>query len=93
MKVCNCRINRRNGNRTCKTLKSIETVEISVTSTCLSVIYPDSQTDRMQKRPLYIESVEICIYMTYAGDTRMLLQYIYEKLTMAKLKSSHLSYN
>jgi hypothetical protein len=46
----------------------------------------------MYDRPLHIESVEIYIRHNYAGDSEMLLK-VYEKLTMAKLKSSRLSYN
>jgi hypothetical protein len=47
-----------NSHRTCEKLTSNETAEIPVTSNYLSVTYPDSKTDRMQSRPLHIESVE-----------------------------------
>jgi hypothetical protein len=47
MKDCNHRLDHCNGHVTCETLTSNETVEIPVTSTCLSVVYPDSKTDRM----------------------------------------------
>ena len=46
-KVCNYELDHCNGHRTCETLTSNETVEIPVTSTCLSVVYFDSKTDRM----------------------------------------------
>jgi hypothetical protein len=47
MKVCNYKLDHCNGHRTCETLTSNETVEIPVTSTCLSVVYLDSKSDRM----------------------------------------------
>ena len=47
MKVCNYKLVHCNGQRTCKTLTSNETVEIPVTSTCMSVVYFDSKNDRM----------------------------------------------
>jgi hypothetical protein len=47
MTVCNFELDHCNGHRNCETLISNETVEIPATSTCLSVVYPDSQTDRM----------------------------------------------
>jgi hypothetical protein len=96
MKVCNYKLDHCNGHRTCETLTSNDTVDIPVISTCLSVVYPDSKTDCMQSRPLHIESVEgyTCrnVYMPYAGESGMLI-HVYRKLTMAKLKSSRLSYN
>jgi hypothetical protein len=67
-----------------ETLTSNEPVEISVTSTCLSVIY----FDQWRAGPCISED----IYTPYAGDSGMLLQ-VYKKLTMAKLKLSCLSYN
>jgi hypothetical protein len=45
MKVCNYILDHCNGHRTCETLTLNETVEIPVTSTCLSVVYFDSKTD------------------------------------------------
>jgi hypothetical protein len=62
MKVCNYELGHCNSHRTCETLTSNETVEIPATSTCLSEVYPDSETDRMQSRPLHIKSVERYIY-------------------------------
>jgi hypothetical protein len=47
MKVCNYKLDHCNGHKTCQTLTSNETVEIPVTSTCLSVFYFDSKTYRM----------------------------------------------
>jgi hypothetical protein len=41
MKVCNYKLDHCNGHRTCETLTSNETVEIPVTSACLSVVYID----------------------------------------------------
>jgi hypothetical protein len=61
VKVCNYKLDHCNGHRTCETLTSNETVVIPVASTCLSVVYFDSKTDRMYCRPLHIESVERCI--------------------------------
>jgi hypothetical protein len=58
MKVCNYELDHCKSHRTCKMLTSNETVEIPVTSTCLSVVYLDSKTDRMLSRPLHIKSVE-----------------------------------
>jgi hypothetical protein len=37
----------------------------------MSVVYPDSNTDRMQSKSLHIESVEI--FTPYTGETGMLL--------------------
>jgi hypothetical protein len=57
-KVCNYELDHCIGHRICETSTSNETVEIPVLSTCLSVVYPDLKIDRMQSRPLHIESVE-----------------------------------
>jgi hypothetical protein len=43
MKVCNYKLDHCNGHRTCESLASIETVEIPVSLTCLSVVYFDSK--------------------------------------------------
>jgi hypothetical protein len=61
VKVCNCKQGRCNVHRTCEKLTSKETVEIPVTSTCLSVAYAESKTDRMQSKPLHVNLVEIYI--------------------------------
>jgi hypothetical protein len=90
MKICNCELDHCNGHRLCKTLISNKTVEIPVTSTCLSAIYSDSKT--IVCRACH------CIYnqfrdnVPYASDTGILL-HIYGKLTTTKLKSSRLSYS
>jgi hypothetical protein len=47
MKVCTYKLDHCNDHRTCETLTLNETIEIPVTSTCLSVVYFDSKTDRM----------------------------------------------
>jgi hypothetical protein len=47
MKVCDYELDHCNGHRTWETLTSNETVEISVTSTCLSVVYPVLKTDHI----------------------------------------------
>jgi hypothetical protein len=47
MKVCNYKLEHCNSHRICETLTSNETVEIPVTSTCLSVVYSDLKADRM----------------------------------------------
>jgi hypothetical protein len=67
MNVCNytCTLDHCKGHRTYKTLTSNETVEIPVTSTCLSVVYPNSKTDRMHNRLLHIESVERYIHVRH----------------------------
>jgi hypothetical protein len=39
-KVCNYKLDHCNGYRTCEMMTSNKTVEIPVTSTCLSVLYP-----------------------------------------------------
>ena len=77
-----------NDHRTCETLTSNETVEIPVTSTCMSVVYFDSKNDRM----ILAYRISWKRYTPYTGDSRMLL-HVYGKLTMAKSKSSRLSYN
>ena len=43
MKIRNYKLDHCNGHRACETLTSNETVEIPVTSTCLSVVYFDSK--------------------------------------------------
>jgi hypothetical protein len=47
MKVCSFELDHCNGHRIFETLTSNETAEIPVTSSYLSVVYPDSKTDRM----------------------------------------------
>jgi hypothetical protein len=47
MKVCNYKLDHCNDHRTYETLTSNETVEIPLTSTYLSVVYPDSKNCRM----------------------------------------------
>jgi hypothetical protein len=47
MKVCNYELYHWTSHIICKTLTSNETVDIPVTSTCLSVVYPNSKTDRV----------------------------------------------
>jgi hypothetical protein len=47
-----------NGHGSCNTLTSNEAVEIPLTSSCLSLAYPDSKTYHMQSRPFHFESVE-----------------------------------
>jgi hypothetical protein len=46
-KVCNYELDHCNGHRTCEMPTSNETVEIPVSSTCLSVVYPDFKIDCM----------------------------------------------
>jgi hypothetical protein len=45
VKVCNHKLDQCNGHRAWETPTSNETIEIPVTSTCQSVVYPDSKTD------------------------------------------------
>jgi hypothetical protein len=47
MTVCSYQVDHCNSHRTCEMLTSDETVEIPVTSICLSVVFPDSKTYRM----------------------------------------------
>jgi hypothetical protein len=47
MKVSNYKLDHCNGQKTCETLPSNETVEIPVTSTCLSVVCFDWKSNRM----------------------------------------------
>jgi hypothetical protein len=56
MKVCYYKLHHCNCNRASETLTSNETVEISVTSTCLSVVYLDSKSDRMLSRLFTFET-------------------------------------
>jgi hypothetical protein len=91
-KVCNYELDHCNGHRICETPTSNETVEISVLSTCLSVVYPDFQENWLYVEQALAYQIIWEIYTPYAGDSGMLLQ-VYGKLTMAKLKSIRLSYN
>jgi hypothetical protein len=61
MKAYYCTLDYCNDHRTYENLTPNEIVEIPVTLTCLSVVNPDSKTDRMQSRPLLIELVDIYI--------------------------------
>jgi hypothetical protein len=85
--VCNCRLDHCNGHKTCEKLIINESEEILVTSTCLSVAYPDLKTDQVLAYQISRE-----IYTPYADETGMLI-HMYVKLTMTKLTSSRLSYN
>ena len=88
--VCNYKLDHCNGHRTCETLTSNETVEIPVTSTCLSLVLRLKNWSYVEQALAYRISWEM--YTPYVGDSGMLL-HIYGKLTMVKLKSSCLSYN
>jgi hypothetical protein len=97
MKVCNCKLDHCNGHRTCQTLTSNEIAEIPVTLTCLLVAYHDSKC-KLISNPLNIESVERYIHcMQVISLMQVILLsisvYIHRKLTMAKLKLSHMTYN
>jgi hypothetical protein len=71
-KVCNYELDHCNGHRTCKTPTSNETLEIPVSSTFLSVVYPNWNTGRMQSRPLHIKSVE-----RYVRDMQVIVGWCY----------------
>jgi hypothetical protein len=58
MKVCNYKLDLCNDHRTCKILTTNRTVEITVKSTCLSAVFPDTKSDLMQSRPLHIDPFE-----------------------------------
>jgi hypothetical protein len=63
MKVCNCGSGESNDRKTSNTLAPNETADISATSTCLSIVCPNSKTDLMQSKPLlYRISREIYSY-------------------------------
>ena len=72
MRGCIDELDRYNDHRICEMLTSIETVEIPVPSTCLSVAYLDLKTDYTQNKLLHIESVEI-----YKHHMQVIMEYCY----------------
>jgi hypothetical protein len=57
VKVYNSRSNHFDSHRTWGILTLNKTIESSATSVCASVVYPNWKTDRMQNRPLQINSL------------------------------------
>jgi hypothetical protein len=91
VKICSCRLDHCTGHRMYELLTWKEIAEITVISICLSVAYLDSEIDHMQTRSfchqLKDKTYAICWWYWNVAT------YMHGKLSMAKLKSSCLSYN